>query len=44
MAYLFKVCCSGCGLAATVSGRRDRGFRFWADTMYCGSCMQRVAQ
>ncbi len=38
MAQLFGVCCSGCGLSATVSGGRDRGFRFWSDTMYCGSC------
>ncbi len=38
MAELFEVQCGGCGLTATVSGGRDRGFLCWSDTMYCESC------
>jgi Zn finger protein HypA/HybF involved in hydrogenase expression len=38
MAQLHGVRCAQCGLKATVSGGRDRGFRFWTETMYCKSC------
>ena len=38
MAVLSGVRCDGCGLTATVSGGRDRGFRFWTDSMFCTSC------
>ena len=38
MAVLSKFTCDSCGLTATVSGERDRGFTFWTDTMYCASC------
>ena len=38
MAQHHGVECTSCKLKASVSGRRDRGFRFWTDTMYCRSC------
>ena len=38
MAQLHGVRCERCRLEATVSGGRDRGFRFWTETMYCKSC------
>jgi hypothetical protein len=30
--------CENCGLAACVSGGRDRGFRAFTETFYCPSC------
>ena len=38
MAQLQGMRCANCKLSATVSGGRDRGFRFWTETMYCRLC------